>query len=97
MIAYGNSNVSEVTIKLRDLLLRYKSTKTLKPEIMLDKLYYQLAEKWMNESRKSKVREFTEKALKTVLKMDLIKDYKIVKAKTTGEDKIVFNINKDFK
>ena len=97
MIAYGNSNVSEVTIKLRDWLLRSKSAKTLKPEIMLDKLYYQLAEKWMNESRKSKVREFTEKALKTVKKMDLIKDFKIEPSKTTGEDKIVFYINKDFK
>ena len=96
IIAYGNNKVSEATLRLRDYLMRELSSKHYNPEIMLDRLYYLLAEKQMRESRKAKVKRDTDKALETVKKLGLIKSYKIVKAKTTGEPKVIFTLNKDF-
>jgi hypothetical protein len=63
---------------------------------MLDRLYYLVAEKWMRESRKKKVKEYTEKALEVVTGLGILENYKIVTAKTTGEPKVVFTLNKDF-
>jgi len=97
IIAYGSSNVSKITIRLRDYLMRELSSKHYKPEIKLERLYYLLAEKWMNESRKKKVREYTEKALETMINLGLLKSHKIQTAKTTGEPKVVFTLNKNFK
>ena len=96
IIAYGNNKVSEATLRLRDYLMRELSSKHYNPEIMLDRLYYLLAEKQMRESRKAKVKKDTDKALETVKKLGLLKSYKTVKAKTTGEPKVVFTLNKDF-
>lgn len=96
IIAYGNNKVSEATLRLRDYLMRELSSKHYNPEIMLDRLYYLLAEKQMRESRKAKVKKDTGKALETVKKLGLLKSYKTVKAKTTGEPKVVFTLNKDF-
>jgi hypothetical protein len=53
ILAYGSQNLSEITIKLRDLLLTEKSYKHNSYTIGLDKLYDKLSEKWMRESRKS--------------------------------------------
>lgn len=96
IIAYGSHNVSDITLRLRNYLMKELSLKHYQPEIMLDRLYYLVAEKWMNESRKKKVREYTEKALEVVINLGLLESYKIVKAKTTGEPKVVFTLNKDF-
>lgn len=96
IIAYGSHNISDITLRLRDYLMRELSSKRQKPEIILDRLYYLLAEKWMNESRKKKVREYTEKALESVINLGLLKSYEIKTAKTTGEPKVVFKINMDF-
>ena len=96
IIAYGSHNVSDIALRLRDYLMRELSSKRYTPEINLDKLYYLLAEKWMRESRKKKVKEYTEKALEVVTGIGLLESYKIVKAKTTGEPKVVFTLNKDF-
>ena len=96
IIAYGSHNVSDIALRLRDYLLKELSLKHYGPEIMLDRLYYLVAEKWMRESRKKKVKEYTEKALEVVIGLGLLESYKIVTAKTTGEPKVVFTLNKDF-
>ena len=95
IIAYGSHNLSEVALRLRDYLIRELSSNRPEPEIYLDKLYYFLAEKWMKESRKKKVKEFTDKALETVKAMGLLIDYKIEPGKT-GEEKIIFRLNKSW-
>ena len=96
IIAYGSHNVSDIALRLRDYLLKELSLKHYKPEIMLDRLYYLVAEKWMRESRKKKVKEYTEKALEVAKKLGLLENFKIERAKTTGEPKVVFTLNKDF-
>jgi hypothetical protein len=95
IIAYGNHNVSDITLRLRDYLMRELSSKHYKSEIYLDKLYYLLAEKWMRESRKTKIKDFTIKALDTVITLGLLKSYEI-KTGATGEAKIIFILNKDW-
>jgi len=96
IIAYGSHNVSDIALRLRDYLMRELSSKRYTPEINLDKLYYLVAEKWMRESRKKKVREYTEKALEVVKELGLLESFKIERAKGTGEPKVVFTLNKDF-
>jgi len=96
IIAYGSHNVSDIVLRLRDYLLKELSLKHYEREIMLDRLYYFVAEKWMRESRKKKVKEYTEKALEVVTGLGILENYKIVTAKTTGEPKVVFTLNKDF-
>lgn len=95
IIAYGSHNLSEIALRLRDYLIRELSSKHYKPEINLDKLFYLLAEKWMRESRKTKVKEYTEKALETVKTLGLIENYEI-KTGATGEPKVIFTLNKDW-
>lgn len=93
--AYGSHNLSDIALRLRDYLIRELSSKRYKPEIHLDKLYYFLAEKWMRESRKAKVKEYTDKALETVKALGLLLDYKI-ETGATGEPKMIFILNKDW-
>jgi hypothetical protein len=95
IIAYGSHNLSDIALRLRDYLIRELSSKRYQPEINLDKLYYLLAEKWMRESRKKKVKEYTEKALETVKTLGLLLSYEI-KTASTGEPKVVFTLNKDW-
>ena len=95
IIAYGSHNLSDLALRLRDYLIRELSSKRYQPEINLDKLYYLLAEKWMRESRKKKVKEYTEKALETVKALGLLLSYEI-KTASTGEPKVVFTLNKDW-
>jgi hypothetical protein len=95
IIAYGSHNLSEIALKLRDYLIRELSSKRYNPEIGMDRLYYLLSEKWMKESRKKKVKEYTEKALETVKTLGLLLSYEI-KTDTKGEAKMVFKLNKDW-
>jgi hypothetical protein len=95
IIAYGSHNVSDIALRLRDYLIRELSSKRYQPEISLDKLYYLLAEKWMRESRKKKVKEYTEKALETVTALGLLLSYEI-KTASTGEPKVIFTLNKEW-
>jgi hypothetical protein len=95
IIAYGGHSISEITYRLRDYLMREHSSKRYEPEIYLDKLFYMLSEKWMRESRKKKVKEFTDKAIETVKALGLLIKYEI-KQGETGEDKIIFSLNKDW-
>jgi hypothetical protein len=92
-IAYGSHNLSEIALKMRDYLIRELSNKRYNPEVTLDRLYYILAEKWMRESRKPKVKQYTEKALEMVKALGLLISYEI-KPSSTGEPKIVFTLNK---
>jgi hypothetical protein len=94
-IAYGNDKVSSIALKLRDYLMREHSSKRYNPEITLEKLFYLLAEKWMRESRKTKVKQFTDKALETAKALGLLKSYEI-KTGSTGEPKVIFTLNKDW-
>ncbi len=96
IIAYGSPNVSDITLRLRDYLMKEHALKHFTPDIKLDRLYYLLAEKWMRESRKKKVREYTEKALETMITLGILESFIIEPAKTTGEPKIVFTLNKDW-
>lgn len=95
IIAYGSHNVSDIALRLRDYLIRELSSKHYKPEIGLERLYYQLAEKWMRESRKKKVRQYTDKALETVKALGLLRSYEI-KPSSSGGSKIVFTLNEDW-
>lgn len=96
IIAYGSHNVSEITLKLRDYLAKEHSLKHFEPEIYLDRLYYLVAEKWMKESRKKKVKEYLDKAIETVIAIGLLNSYRIEPGKTTGEAKVIFLLNKDW-
>lgn len=94
-IAHGSHRVPEATIMLRDYLLRELSSKRYKPEITEENLLYQVADKYMSESRKSLAKKNLDKALDTVKKLGLVESYKKVDAKTGGK-KYVFTLNKDF-
>jgi hypothetical protein len=95
MIAYGSHNISEIALRLRDYLMRELSSKHYEPEIGLDRLYHLLAEKWMKESRKKKVKEYTDKAIDTVKALGLLISHE-EKRNASGEPKIVFKLNKNW-
>jgi hypothetical protein len=94
-IANGSHNVPEITLRLREYLMRELSAKHYTPKIGLERLYYVLAEKWMKESRKKKVKEYTEKALETVTALGLLVGYEI-QTSNSGEPMVVFTLNKDW-
>jgi hypothetical protein len=50
----------------------------------------------MRESRRKKVKEYTDKALETVKALGLLLSYEIKPGSTTGEPVIHFRINKDW-
>lgn len=95
IIAYGSHNLSEITLRLRDYLMRELSSKRYSPEITMDRLYWMLSEKWMKESRKKKVKDYTDKALETCKALGLLESYK-VKTSSKGEPKIIFKLNEDW-
>lgn len=95
-IAYGSHNVSDITLRLRDYLIRELSSKRYTPQIYLDKLHYQLAEKWMRESRKAKVKKDTERAFEVMINLGLLQSYETVIPNNTGEPKIIFTLNKNW-
>lgn len=94
IIAYGSHNLSETALRLRDYLLREFSQKRYVHEIGLNNLYWKLNDKWMKESRKKKVKEYTEKAIKTAKSLGLLESYEIKEGKKDA--KIVFTLNKDW-
>lgn len=95
IIAYGSHNLSDIALRLRDYLMREHSSKRFTPEIGMEKLYYLLSEKWMNESRKKKVKEYTDKALETVKNLGILLSYEI-KPASSGDKKIVFTLNENW-
>jgi hypothetical protein len=94
-ISYGSHNISEVTIRLRDYLMRELTYKHFESEIYLHNLYDLVAEKWMREKRKKKVKESLDKAIDTVKIMGILEDYKIVDG-SSGEPKVIFYLNKEW-
>ena len=95
ILAYGSHNLSEVALRLRDELMRALSGKHYVYKIGLERLYYMLAEKWMKESRRKKVKEYTDKAIQTVKALGLLSSYEI-KPGATGEPIVIFTLNKDW-
>jgi hypothetical protein len=95
IIANGGHKIPEITLRLRDYLLRLHSSPRMSREINLDRLYYLLSEKYMKENRKGKVKQELNKALNTSIVLGLLLDYKIEPG-ATGEDKIIFTLNKNF-
>jgi hypothetical protein len=95
VLAYGSHNLSEITIKLRDLLLKEKSYKHATYNIGLDKFYYLLGEKYMRASRRTQLKTHIDKAIKTVTAMGLLEKYEIVTG-ATGESKIILTLNKNW-
>jgi hypothetical protein len=93
IIAYGSHNLSEITLRLRDYLIRELSSKRYNSEVYLDKLYYLLAEKWMKESRKTKVKQYTDKAIETMKALGIVENYEILPG-ANGEPKIIFKLNR---
>lgn len=93
--AYGSQKISTITFRLRDYLMRELSKKRYTPEINLDNLYYLLAEKWMKEGRKKKVKEYTDKALETVKAMGLLLSWDVVTG-ANGQPKMTFILNKEW-
>lgn len=96
VIAYGSHNLSEIALRLRDYLMRELSKKHYEPKITLENLYYTLAEKWMKEKRKKMVKEYTERAIDTVMRLGILLGYE-KKDSARGEAMIVFKLNKDWK
>lgn len=93
--AYGSHNLPETLLRLRDYLLREMASNRFEPEITVEKLYYLLAEKWMKESRRKKVKEYTEKSIETLKNMGIILDVEI-KPASDGTPKMVFKLNKEW-
>ena len=96
IIAYGSHTISDITLRLRDYLMRELSYKHYNPEILENNLHYQLAEKWMKENRKKKVIEYTNKSIETVKNLGLLIDIES-KIATNGEKKIIFKLNPNWK
>jgi hypothetical protein len=94
-IAAGTSKITEVSLKLVDYLTRYTSTRGEKHEIGLENLYYTLAAKWMEQSRKKLVKQQTSKAVEICKRLGLLKEWTEVPGKN-GEMKVVFTINKEW-
>jgi hypothetical protein len=92
-IAYGSPNVSKATLRLRDYLAREIANKRYHREITLDNLYYLLAGEEMKQSRKTKVKKDTEKAIEAVKALGIIKSYEIAPG-ATGELIVYFTLNK---
>lgn len=77
MLAYGSHNLSETTLRLREYLMREHSYKRYTPEIGLERLYWLLNDKWMRESRKKKVKDYTNKAIETMKNLGLLLSHEI--------------------
>ena len=95
IIANGGHKIPEITLRLREYLVRLHSSPKMSREINLNRLYYLLNEKYMKENRKSKVKQELQRAIETVKALGLLLDYKI-ETGATGEPKIIFTINKDW-
>ena len=95
IIAYGSHNISEITLRLRDYLMREHSSKRYTPEINLERLYYLLNDKWMKGGRRKKVIEYLNKSIETCKTLGLLKEIEVKKG-ATGEDKIIFTLNKEW-
>jgi hypothetical protein len=93
--AYGNRRVSECAINLRDYLAREVSNKRYTPEIGYTKALKQFDPKSMKSNRKKNAKRNLEKAIETAQNLHLVKSHKVVKG-ATGEDKIVFELNKNW-
>lgn len=93
--AYGSSNPPETFYRLREYLAEQRSLKIYEPQILKDKLFYRVGENYMKRRQYGTIEKYLAKSLEAVLKMGLLKSWKIEKSKS-GEDKYVFEIEKDW-
>jgi hypothetical protein len=93
--AYGKHDSPEIVFKLRDYLARELSSKRFRCEIGLEKLYWQLSEKWAQEGRKKLIHSYFERGVDTCQKIGLLKTYTIERNKN-GEPKVVFFLNEQW-
>lgn len=96
IIASGGHKIPEITLRLREYLAKEHSLKHFSPEIYLDRLYYLLNDKYMNENRRALVKKQLKTAIETVKALGLLLDYRTEPGKTTGEPKVIFTLNKEW-
>lgn len=93
--AYGSPNPPEIFYRLREYLAEHRSRKNLSVEITKERLFYRIAEKYMKEKRKGLIEKYLKTSLESLLKLGLLKSWKLDVAKT-GEPKYIFQIEKDW-
>lgn len=93
--AAGTHKIPEAMYKLRDYLARAHANKDYTPEIGLKKLYWTLADDFMKASKLKRVAEITQRAIEVVKKLGLLESHQIVTGKS-GEQKVIFTLNKDW-
>ncbi len=93
--ANGGANIAESTYILRDFLAEKRSLKNYNIQVGLSKLLYRVAPNYINQNRKALAKKALNKAIESCIKLGLLKSYKVAKAKS-GEDKYIFEINKDW-
>lgn len=103
--AYGSSNPPEIFYRLRDYLADNRSRNLKNPRfankdyieipINEERLFYLIAENYMKSSRKSLIKKYLKTSLDAVLKLGLLKSWKLTTA-ATGEPKYIFKIEKDW-
>ena len=95
-LAYGSHNVSEATLRLRDVLLQEMSFGKATYTVSQEKLYERLAEKMMKEGRRKLVGEHVQKAIETVQRLGLLWSWELSPSEKTGELLYRFTLNPEF-
>lgn len=95
-LAYGNSNVSGATLKLRDYFLQELASSRAEVTISQEKLLWRLADDMMKESRKSLVKKQTLKAIETMVAMGLLRSWELKPSQISGEMIYYFSLDQDF-
>lgn len=94
-LAYGSKQISESTIKLRDMLLLQIGNKNSSHEIGLEKLLFKVCPKDMRSKQKPRAKKSLQTAIETNKKLGLITGFE-TKPDQKGELKIIFQMNKDW-
>lgn len=90
----GKKDISSVTFGLLRHFDTFRSSQKYVFETGVDKLYWKLAEDWMQDPKRSKkhVKEYVDKGLQHMRAIGLLLDWKIIPDKS-GEPKYRFTIN----
>ncbi|RRB15218.1 hypothetical protein [Larkinella knui] len=90
----GKKDISSVTFGLLRHFDTFRSSQKYVFETGVDKLYWKLAEDWMQDSKRSKkhVKKYVDKGLQHMKAIGLLLDWKIIPDKS-GEPKYRFRIN----
>lgn len=91
----GSSRVPESTIRLRNYLIRQRSTKTYHLEIYQDKLFSTLCPEYVKKGRRKLAGEFTKRAIDSMVMLGILQKWEVVPG-STGQPKILLTINRDW-